>query len=143
MLACAKVPKFGTVLIMGMVPSLIYFITGMFTPLILGMMLGACLIAEVIRAVTKYRSFAGNAVAYAVFGFGMCGSPLPLWVFHDSFVAQIASQGMGASYLATLETAANPTMLIAMFVVTFIAGLVGAYVARGMFKKHFEKAGLV
>ena len=32
-------------------------------------MLGACLIAEVIRAVTKYRSFAGNAVAYAVFGF--------------------------------------------------------------------------
>ena len=50
---------------------------------------------------------------------------------------------MGASYLATLETAANPTMLIAMFVVTFIAGLVGAYVARGMFKKHFEKAGLV
>lgn len=143
MLACAKVPKFGTVLIMGMVPSLIYFITGMFTPLILGMMLGACLIAEVIRAVTKYRSFAGNAVAYAVFGFGMCGSPLPLWVFHDSFVDQIASQGMGASYLATLETAANPTMLIAMFVVTFIAGLVGAYVARGMFKKHFEKAGLV
>lgn len=28
MLACAKVPKFGTVLIIGMVPSLIYFITG-------------------------------------------------------------------------------------------------------------------
>ena len=69
--------------------------------------------------------------------------PLPLWVFHDSFVAQIASQGMGASYLATLETAANPTMLIAMFVVTFLAGLVGAYIAKGMFKKHFEKAGLV
>ena len=143
MLACAKVPKSGTVLIMGMVPSLVYFITGMFTPLILGMMVGACVVAEVIRAATKYRSFAGNTFAYAVFGFGMCGSPLPLWVFHDSFVAQIASQGMGASYLATLETAANPTMLIAMFVVTFLAGLVGAYIAKGMFKKHFEKAGLV
>ena len=143
MLACAKVPKFGTVLIMGMVPSLVYFITGMFTPLILGMMICACLVAEAIRAATKYRSFAGNAVAYAVFGFGMCGSPLPLWVFHDSFVAQISSQGMGAAYLATLETAANPTMLVAMFVVTFLAGLVGAYIAKGMFKKHFEKAGLV
>lgn len=34
-------------------------------------------------------------------------------------------------------------MLIAMFVVTFLAGLVGAYIAKGMFKKHFEKAGLV
>ena len=41
MLACAKVPKFGTVLVMGMVPSLVYFVTGMFTPLILGTMLAS------------------------------------------------------------------------------------------------------
>lgn len=142
MLACAKVPKFGTVLIIGMVPSLIYFITGMFTPLILGLMLASCVVAEIIRAATRYESFAGNAVAYAVFGFGMCGSPLPLWTFHDSFVAQIAGQGMGADYLATLETAAHPGMLVAMFAATFVAGLVGAYIARGMFRKHFVKAGL-
>lgn len=142
MLACAKVPKFGTVLIIGMVPSLIYFITGMFTPLILGLMLASCVVAEIIRAATRYESFTGNAVAYAVFGFGMCGSPLPLWVFHDSFVAQIAGQGMGADYLATLETAVNPGMLVAMFAATFVAGLVGAYIARGMFRKHFVKAGL-
>ena len=142
MLACAKVPKFGTVLIIGMVPSLIYFITGMFTPLILGLMLASCVVAEIIRAATRYESFAGNAVACAVFGFGMCGSPLPLWAFHDSFVAQIAGQGMGADYLATLETAANPGMLVAMFAATFVAGLIGAYIARGMFKKHFVKAGL-
>ena len=142
MLACAKVPKFGTVLIIGMVPSLVYFITGMFTPLILGLMLASCVVAEIIRAATRYESFAGNAVAYAVFGFGMCGSPLPLWVFHDSFVAQIAGQGMGADYLATLETAANPGMLVAMFAATFVAGLIGAHIARGMFKKHFVKAGL-
>ena len=142
MLACAKVPKFGTVFIIGMVPSLIYFITGMFTPLILGLMLASCVVAEIIRAATRYESFAGNAVAYAVFGFGMCGSPLPLWAFHDSFVAQIAAQGMGADYLATLETAANPGMLVAMFAATFVAGLIGAYIARGMFKKHFVKAGL-
>lgn len=142
MLACVKVPKFGTVLIIGMVPSLIYFITGMFTPLILGLMLASCVVAEIIRAATRYESFAGNAVAYAVFGFGMCGSPLPLWAFHDSFVAQIAEQGMGADYLTTLETAANPGMLVAMFAATFVAGLIGAYIARGMFKKHFVKAGL-
>ena len=142
MLACAKVPKFGTVLIIGMVPSLIYFITGMFTPLIVGLMLASCAIAEIIRAATRYKSFAGNALAYAVFGFGMCGSPLPLWVFHDSFVTQIAGQGMGADYRATRETAANPGMLVAMLVATFVAGLIGAYIARGMFKKHFVKAGL-
>lgn len=142
MLACAKVPKFGTVLIIGMVPSLIYFITGMFTLLILGLMLASCVVAEIIRAATHYGSFEGNAVTYAVLRFGMCGSPLPLWAFHDSFVAQIAGQSMGADHLATLETAANPGMLVAMFTATFVAGLVGAYIARGMFKKHFVKAGL-
>ena len=130
MLMCAKVP-------------LIYFATGMFTPLILAMMAASCVVAEVIRAVARYRSFLGNAVAYAVFGLGMCGSPLPLWVFHDSFVSQIAEQGMGADYLASLDALSTTPMLIAMFAVTIVAGLAGAYIARCLFKKHFEKAGLV
>ena len=85
MLMCAKVQKPGAVVIMGLIVALIYFATGMFTPLILAMMAASCVVAEVIRAVARYRSFLGNAVAYAVFGLGMCGSPLPLWVFHDSF----------------------------------------------------------
>ena len=82
-------------------------------------------------------------MAYAVFGLGMCGSPLPLWVFHDSFVSQIAEQGMGADYLASLDALSTTPMLIAMFAVTIVAGLAGAYIARCLFKKHFEKAGLV
>ena len=68
-----------------------------------------------------------------------------LWVFmpaiDDSFMAQISSQGMGADYLATLEAAATPEMMIAMFATTFVCGLAGAYLARGMFRKHFVKAG--
>lgn len=144
MLACAKVPKFGTVLVMGMVPSLVYFVTGMFTPLILGTML-----ASWPRRRSRARgdeitaASSATALAYAVFGFGMCGSPLPVWAFHDSFMAQISSQGMGADYLATLEAAATPEMMIAMFATTFVCGLAGAYLARGMFRKHFVKAGLV
>ena len=141
--ACAKVQKPGAVVIMGLIVALIYFATGMFTPLILAMMAASCVVAEVIRAVARYRSFLGNAVAYAVFGLGMCGSPLPLWVFHDSFVSQIAEQGMGADYLASLDALSTTPMLIAMFAVTIVAGLAGAYIARCLFKKHFEKAGLV
>ena len=143
MLMCAKVQKPGAVVIMGLIVALIYYATGMFTPLILGMMAASCILAEIIRAIAKYKSFLGNTVSYAVFGFGMCGSPLPLWVFHDSFVAQIAEQGMGADYLASLNALSTTPMLIAMFAVTFAAGFAGAYIARALFKKHFEKAGLV
>ena len=66
MLMCAKVQKPGAVVIMGLIVALIYFATGMFTPLILAMMAASCVVAEVIRAVARYRSFLGNAVAYAV-----------------------------------------------------------------------------
>lgn len=143
MLMCAKVPKIGAVAIMGLITSLIYFVTGMFTPLILGMFVACCIIAEIIRAVTGQKNFKANSVAFAVFSLGMCGSPLPIWVFHDSFFAQITEQGMSADYLASLEALTTTPVLIAMFVVTFIAALVGAFIARKLFKKHFEKAGLV
>ena len=78
------------------------------------------------------------------FVFMLCGGIHPaLWVFHDSFVSQIAEQGMGADYLASLDALSTTPMLIAMFAVTIVAGLAGAYIARCLFKKHFEKAGLV
>lgn len=143
MLMCAKVQKPGAVIIMGLIVALIYFVTGMFTPLILGMMAGACVLAEAVRALARWKGFAGNALAYAVFGFGMCGSPLPIWVFHDSFMAQISAQGMSAEYCATLDALASAPVLVAMLAGTFVAGLAGAAIARVLFKKHFEKAGLV
>lgn len=143
MLLCSKVQKPGAVLIMGLVVSLICFATNMFTPLIVGMTVGACILAEVIRAIARYKSFLGNAAAYAVFGLGMCGSPLPLWAFHDSFVTQIAALGMGADYLASLDAVVTTPMLWVMFAATIVAGFAGAYLAYILFKKHFVKAGLV
>ena len=56
----------------------------------------SCLVAEVVqRGDESTAASLGNALAYAVFGFGMCGSPLPVWAFHDSFMAQIAVSGDG------------------------------------------------
>ena len=45
MLMCAKVQKPGAVLIMGLITALIYFVTGTFTPFIIGLMAVACLAA--------------------------------------------------------------------------------------------------
>lgn len=143
MLMCAKVPKPFAVLIMGMIPSLIYFATGMFTPLILGMMIVCCIVAELVRLTTRYQSFAGNTVAFALFSLGMTGSPLPVWLFHDSFFAQISSQGMSADYVATLQGFAGVPMMVVMFAATIVCAILGALIARKLFKKHFEKAGLV
>src|SRR5699024_11635190 len=143
MLMTAKVQKLGAVFLMGIITALIYFATGQFTLVILITMASTCVFAEVARAVTKYNSFKGNAIAYVIFSLGMVGSPLPIWLFKADFLAQITEQGMPADYVAAVEAISSNTMLIVLFVAPIIGGIIGAYIARGLFKKHFVKAGIV
>lgn len=64
MLMVAKVQKPGAVFLMGLITALIYFATGQFTLVILISMASTCILAEVVRMVTKYNSFKGNSIAY-------------------------------------------------------------------------------
>ena len=86
MLMVAKVQKPGAVFLMGLITALIYFATGQFTLVILISMASTCILAEVVRMVTKYNSFKGNSIAYVIFSLGMVGSPLPIWLFKASFL---------------------------------------------------------
>ena len=141
MLMVAKVQKLGAVFLMGLITALIYFVTGQFTLVILISMASTCILAEVVRVVTKYNSFKGNSIAYVIFSLGMVGSPLPIWLFKA--LAQITEQGMPADYVAAVEALSSNTMLIVLFVAPIIGGIIGAFIARGLFKKHFVKAGIV
>ena len=143
MLMCAKVQKPGAVILMGLITGLLYFVTGQFTVVILVTFVIGCGLGEIARAVTKYNSFKGNTISFALFSLGMVGSPLPIWIMRDSFLAQITEQGMPADYVATLEAVSSPAMLIVMVVAPVVAAVIGAVIAKGMFKKHFTKAGIV
>ena len=143
MLMVAKVQKPGAVFLMGLITALIYFVTGQFTLVILISMASTCILAEVVRAVTKYNSFKGNSIAYVIFSLGMVGSPLPIWLFKADFLAQITEQGMPADYVAAVEALSSNAMLIVLFVAPIIGGIIGAFIARSLFKKHFVKAGIV
>ncbi|MBP3489705.1 MAG: MptD family putative ECF transporter S component [Roseburia sp.] len=143
MLMCAKVQKFGSVLLMGLITGLIYFVTGQFTVIILVTFVIACGLGELFRALTGYGSFLGNTAAFVCFSLGMTGSPLPVWLMRDEFLAQIAEQGMPEDYIATLEAVSSPTMLIVLIAAPIVGAVIGAVITKAMFKKHFEKAGIV
>lgn len=143
MLMAAKVQKPGAVFLMGLITALIYFVTGQFTLVILISMASACVLAEVIRSMAKYDSFKGNSTAYVIFSLGMTGSPLPIWLFKADFLAQITEQGMPADYVSALEALSSNAMLVVLFVAPIIGGIIGAFIAKGLFKKHFVKAGIV
>ena len=143
MILASKVQKPGAVLIMGLITGLIYFASGMLTMLILITYAAACVLAELVRYFTKYKSFIGNTISFVIFSAGMIGSPLPIWLFKDSFFAQITEQGMPAAYLSVLGSLATNGMLAVMVLAPIVLGIAGALIAKGLFKKHFVKAGIV
>lgn len=143
LMMCAKVQKAGSVLLMGLITGLIYYVTGQFTLIILISFVVACALAEAARMITHYRSMAGNLVSFVLFSVGMVGSPLPIWLMREAFLQQIAEQGMPADYVDTLAALSSDGMLAVLFLAPVIGAVIGGFIARVMFRKHFEKAGLV
>lgn len=143
LMMCAKVQKAGSVLLMGLITGLIYYVTGQFTLIILISFVVACALAEAARMITHYRSMAGNLASFVLFSVGMVGSPLPIWLMREAFLQQIAEQGMPADYVDTLAALSSDGMLAVLFLAPVIGAVVGGFIARAMFRKHFEKAGLV
>lgn len=143
MLLVAKVQKTGAVLIMGLITGLIYVATGQFTLVLLVTFGLACVVAELIRKITGYNNFAGNLWGYAFFSLGMVGSPLPIWLFRDSFSQQMVSQGFPSDYVETMNAVTPIWVLIVMIVATFLLAFVGGMIGKALMKKHFEKAGMV
>lgn len=143
LLMAVKVPKPGAVLIMGFITAFLYFITGQFTVLILITMLIACVLSETYRYITKYAlKFRNLVVAFILFSYGMVGSPLALFVYRESFLAQI-SETMSRKYVVAISSYITTSMFILLLVSPIVGGLLGALIAKGIFKKHFEKAGIV
>lgn len=143
LLMCAKVQKPGAVLMMGLITGLIYFATGQFTLIILITFVIGCGLGELFRACTRYGSFRGNSLAYVGFSLGMIGSPLPIWIMRADFLTQISAQGMPADYVSTLEALSSNAMLAVMVLAAVIGAVLGVFLSRGLFKKHFSKAGMV
>lgn len=143
MLMCAKVQKLGAVLLMGLITGLIYFATGQFTVVILVTFVLGCALGELVRALSGFGSMKGNTLAFVCFSLGMTGSPLPIWIMRESFLAQIRAQGMPQSYVSVLEAVSSGKMLVVLFAAPVIGAVAGAFIAKRMFRKHFEKAGIV
>lgn len=143
LMMCTKVPKTGAVVLMGFITALIYFVTGQFTVVILIAFAVSCALAEFIRVRSHYWSFRGNALAYVFFSLGMIGSPLPVWIMRDSFLAQISQQGMPEAYVSTLAALTSPGMIVVLVGASIVGAILGILLAKGMFRKHFEKAGIL
>lgn len=138
-----KVKKPFAVLVMGSIVGLVYFASGQFPFTLPLAFIAGSMVAEMIRAVSRYTSFWMDALGFAFFSLGMAGSPLPIWLYRDSFFAQIMEMGMPSEYITNLKDFTSARMLIIMLIMTLGFALIGSFFTKILFKKHFKKAGIV
>lgn len=98
-------------------------------------------LAELIRRILGYHSVKGAMISFAVFNTWICASLMQMLLAKEKYMEMC--QMMGDEYAEKLEKLISaPTMLL-VYVGAFVGGIIGAFIARAMLKKHFQKAGLI
>lgn len=141
MLLITKTQKFGALTICGVVVSLILAIMGHpWMALILSV--PVIVIADMVMAMGQYKSWKLNSIGYIIFSFWPIGNLLPFYFMRNSYLAFIQDK-YGTDYEATVEGLFSIGMIPIILITTIIGAWIGAYIAKGILKKHFKRAGII
>ena len=143
MLLVSKVPKPGTAFLLIAITGIIYFVTGECTWVIVASCVVSGILAEFVRKIMGYKNPKSEIISSGIICIGLIGSPLPMWLFQESYMKSIIEMGMNPEYVGKLQTLISIPTLIGVVVAAFVGGVVGAYIGKAIFKKHFEKAGII
>ena len=142
MMLLAKAPVHGPIFIAAILPCLFLLLQGNIWIVILtGMVAG--ILAEVITGMGKFRNTKLNVLSYVFFSENLLGGFLPIWVMRDYYFTDTLERGMSADFCNTLEALTPIWVLFVMIAGTVIFSLIGCAVSKKLFRKHFEKAGMV
>lgn len=141
MLLITKTQKFGALTICGVVVSLLLAIMGHpWMALILSV--PVIVIADMVMAMGQYKSWKLNSIGYIIFSFWPIGNLLPFYFMRNSYLAFIQDK-YGTDYEATVEGLFSIGMIPIILITTIIGAWIGAYIAKGILKKHFKRAGII
>jgi energy-coupling factor transport system substrate-specific component len=135
-----KAPLHGPVLIAALLPALFLMLQGNIWVVGLTAAL-AGILAEVALGIGKFKGGAPVLVSYLLFTQNLWGGFLPIWIMRDFFFEKTA--GMGGEFVEALRTLTPTWVLFAQLALVVVCALAGFVLAGKLFKKHFEKAGVV
>ena len=143
MLLRAKTPKSGAIILFGALFGLVMFVMGSGWPILLAVVAGA-VIAELIARTGKYKNYVKETIAYIIIMVATAlGSYIPLLTMKDYYRQLAETNSVDNKFMAQLVEFISGPYLILAVAVTIVTAILGALLARMMFKKHFVKAGLV
>lgn len=143
LLAVAKVPKKGCIILMSLVMIIYLAATGVQGMISAASILIFAIIAEIILGSDRKNS-KRIMIAYVVFTCWMSvGGEFRMFVFPDSYFAEALQSGLDPSYVEILRGMSS----WGWWLISIAAGLVGAFLgillAKALMKKHLQRAGIV
>lgn len=143
MLLRTKTPKTGAIIIFGVLLAIIFFVMGNGWPLPTATIIGA-IIAELIAKAGQYKSYKHETVGYVIFmTLSAIGSYTPMVIMRDYYIEISVANGVDEAYMEQIAMTTTVPYLVLACVVTAVMAILGTFLARAMFKKHFVKAGLI
>ncbi len=142
MLMAAKVPRFGSITIMGSIMGIFFLLMGRFPGAFITSILLA-LLADGFAFIGKYKSKFGLLVSYIVFSFSLIGPVLPMFLFPNLYMEQLVKQRRDAAYIEGAFANISQNTFIVLIVAILITAVIGGLFGQKMMKKHFKKAGIV
>ena len=101
------------------------------------------LIAEIISRAGAYENYALHAVGYGCFmACFAIGTYLPMMMMTSYIDSMTSSNGVDVEFMNSLYVFINGPMVFIIAIVTFLCGMLGAFIGKLAFKKHFVRAGI-
>lgn len=143
MLYIAKIPKRGSLSILGILAGLLLLITGMFWMMSLFFVIFG-FIADFICSTGNFKSFRKNLFAYCVFAISPMGAYIPMVILPAQFDEFMRRKGDVSSFAGIIHVIrANWWIIPLMILGTVVCAIIGGFIGKKMLKKHFEKVGIV
>ncbi|MBF1172190.1 MAG: MptD family putative ECF transporter S component [[Eubacterium] sulci] len=134
MLFMAKEQKPWALFIMGILQPLAMFVMGQTYVIVLHSIV-VFLIAEALRRAGNYNSFRYNMLAFAVYNTWICGSMMQMIWAKEKYIE--LHKMMGKEYVESIERLITYPHMALVYLGAIVGGIIGAYIGRGLLKKHF------
>ncbi len=141
MLYFPKIRKFGMLTITGVLDGVLLLFTGMgYWCILTGLVFG--LIADFMLKSSGYKKIKTEILAHGVFSISVVGAFLPIILTRNSYYETLLAYGK-KEYADALMSYMPNWSLPLLVIGAFVAGILGGLIGRKIFKKHFERAGIV
>ncbi len=137
----SKIKKKNVFFIFVIVYAILSLFLGMgYFPAVFTLVFGV--LAELVLRSGEYKSKTKAILAYGVYSISSMGAYVPFYFSTTSYV-ESRRVSFGDAYADGLLKYSGMWIFIVLTFATFLCGLLGGFIGTKLFKKHFEKSGII